>query len=173
MTAESTTGNRRTTGKSKHEAQKRSRGLCTFWLSQRLFGLDVALVGEVVTVETVIPVPGSPPFVRGLFSLRGTPLTLLDLGRVLGLEETGTTADRTIALVVRHDEMVVAFAVDQMEGVVPPERGSVTAPTVDEHPAIASFLMLDDASGRVVTVFEQAYVLERLEAARFLKELDG
>jgi purine-binding chemotaxis protein CheW len=172
MTAESTTGAKRTTARSKRQPLDRSRGLCTFWLSQRLFGLDVSLVGEVVPVDTIVPVPSSPPFVRGLFNLRGTPLTLLDLGLVLGLDDTECTADRAIALVVRHEDMVVAFAVDQMEAVIPPERGSVTAPTVDEHAAIACFVMLDDAPGRVVTVFEAAHLLERLEAARFLKEVD-
>ena len=52
------------------------RNVCAFWLRQRCFALDVALVGEVVSVDVLIRVPLSRPSVRGIFNLRGTPVPL-------------------------------------------------------------------------------------------------
>src|SRR6185295_1390429 len=55
--------------------------LCAFWLGEHCYGLQTALVGEVVTVEALTPVPLAPPPVRGLFNLRGAPVALVDLAR--------------------------------------------------------------------------------------------
>src|ERR1700722_10613998 len=98
----------------------RERGLCTFWLSDRQFGLDVGLVGEIVTVENALPVPLAPAAVRGVFNLRGTPIALLDIGQVLGLDLGKEDELRKTALVVRNEGVVVAFLIDRMETVVPP-----------------------------------------------------
>ena len=40
--------------------------LCTFWLGGRCLGLDVALVGEIVTLSGSTPVPRANDAVRGI-----------------------------------------------------------------------------------------------------------
>ena len=145
------------------------RGVCTFWLGDRHFGLDVALVGEVVTVDAIAKVPMSPDPLRGLFNLRGSPVALLDLGPVLGLPDaTPTSSGAVTALVVRDDEMVVGFVIDRMEAVVPAGRGVLTEPTADDHPAVRGFLELPGVA-HAVTVLHPTVLLERLEAVRFVK----
>src|SRR5215468_5406751 len=63
------------------------RTICAFWLGRRCFGLDVALVGEVVLVEDYAPVPVSHASVLGLFNLRGAPVALVALTDVVGPED--------------------------------------------------------------------------------------
>ncbi len=150
-------------------AGETSRGLCTFWLGGKRFGLEVGLIGEIVTIDTLLPVPMAPGPVRGLFNLRGTPTALLDLGEVLGLEGARADESKTTALVLRTESSVMALLVDRMEAVVPPDRGTVTQPTSDDHPAVGYFLSLDNNPG-VVTVLEPNFLLERIDALRFLKE---
>jgi purine-binding chemotaxis protein CheW len=142
------------------------RGLCTFWLGARHFGLDVSLVGEVVTLDKIAPVPASPPAVRGLFNLRGSPVALLDLSVVLDLETAKSEGGATIALVVRHDELLLGLVIDRMEAVTAIDRGAFVERGVEDHPAVRGFLELGGQKKDVVTVLEPAVLLERLEATR-------
>ena len=145
-------------------------GVCTFFLGDRHFGLDVALVGEVVSVAEVAPVPMAHGSVRGIFNLRGTPVALLDLGEVLALDG-GRIRDVRTALVVRREDLLVGFVIDRMEAVVPVGRGVFTDATTDDHAAVRGFLELEDARG-IVTVLDPSALLERIEATRFLKTED-
>ena len=148
-----------------------ARGLCTFWLGDRYFGLDVSLASEVVAVDAVIPVALAPPAVRGLFNLRGTPVALLELATVLDVNGAASRAAsprrRTqSALVIRHEELLVAVVIDAMDAVVSGDRGAFSEPATRDHPAVKGFFELE-GSNRIVTVIDPAVLLERLEAARF------
>jgi purine-binding chemotaxis protein CheW len=137
--------------------------LCSFWLGQRCFGLDVALVGEVVAVESITPVPKAHSALLGLFNLRGTPVPLVDAASALSLESSAGTK-QSQALVVRHGDLVVALAIDRMDSVIESGRGAFTAPSADgEHPVVEGFLETDRG---VVTIIKQAALLERLQRLR-------
>ncbi len=144
----------------------RDQSICTFWLGERCFGLDVALVGEVVAVEAMTPVPKAPSEVLGLFNLRGTPVPLVDAAAVLSLEGRagGHETAGGIALVIRHGDLVVALSIDRMEAVVEAARGALTPPAAkDEHPVVQGFL---ESGNRVVTIIGPTALLERLERLR-------
>jgi purine-binding chemotaxis protein CheW len=108
-------------------------GLCLFWLGGRLFGIDVSLVGEVVTVEQVLPVPMAPTGVRGLFNLRGSPIVLLDCAEVLRVEEKAQNAATITALVIRTESLSAGLLVDRMEVVLGADQGVANRPTTEER----------------------------------------
>ena len=62
-----------------------SKGLCTFWLDGRCFGIAVTDVQEVVQHQRLTRVPLAPAAVSGLLNLRGQILTALDLRRRIEL----------------------------------------------------------------------------------------
>jgi purine-binding chemotaxis protein CheW len=126
-------------------------------------------VGEVVTLDKIAPVPASPPAVRGLFNLRGTPVALLDLSVVLDLEAAKGDGSATTALVLRNEELLLGLVIDRMEAVTGAERGAFVERGDEDHPAVRGFLELAGVDGEkkeVVTVLEPAVLLERLEATR-------
>ena len=53
------------------------------------FAWELAQVREIIPARNVTRLPGSPAWVLGLLNLRGTVLTVTDLGVRLGLESTG------------------------------------------------------------------------------------
>ena len=53
--------------------------LCTFFLEQRFFGIEVEKVQEVIRYQVITPVPLAPSVVRGLINLRGQIVTAIDL----------------------------------------------------------------------------------------------
>ena len=63
------------------------RRLCTFYLDDMLFGIDVDAVQEVLRFQAMTPVPLAPSVVAGLINLRGQIVTALDMRRRLELPE--------------------------------------------------------------------------------------
>ena len=167
----SSTGSHRDS-RARSSDDRRGRGLCTFWLGARHFGLDVSLVGEVVTLDKIAPVPASPAAVRGLFNLRGMPVALLDLAVVLDLEAAKSGDGATTALVVRDEDLLLGLVIDRMEAVTGADRGTFIERGAEDHPAVRGFLELDGEKKEVVTVLEPAVLIERLEATRLSRVED-
>ena len=94
-----------------------SRGLCTFWLDGRRFGIDVGDVQEVVQPQRLTRVPLAGPAVRGLLNLRGQILTALDLRRRIELGDRAE-GDEPMHIVVRTELGIVSLLVDRIGDVV-------------------------------------------------------
>lgn len=91
--------------------------LSTFHVGKYLFGVDVALVQEVVRLQQITPVPLAPPEIAGLINLRGEVLTAIDLRARLGLPPA--EGDREpVNVVVRVDDEPVSLLVDEIGGVL-------------------------------------------------------
>lgn len=147
--------------------------LCTFWMNREHLALDVALVAELVTLESVIPVPLAPGPVKGLFNLRGTPVPIIDLNEVLKLGGAKPATPKGPALVLRREDLVVAFPVDGMDSVTPLSRHSLTEPGVDDHPAVACLLTSAEKPGQVITVLDPAYLQNALATLRLKGRFEG
>lgn len=72
--------------------------LCTFRLSDRLFGTDIGLVKEVVEHVRVAPVPHSSPDVSGLVNIRGKLHLVVDLRRLFGFPPSSRNEDVRLVL---------------------------------------------------------------------------
>jgi len=62
------------------------RDFCTFWLSGRLFGVDILGVKEITSKVEFTPVFHSPSHIRGYVNIRGHIHLVINLKRLLGLE---------------------------------------------------------------------------------------
>jgi len=146
-------------------------GLCAFWLAGRCFGLDIRWVGEVVALETIARVPNARPAIRGLFNLRGQPVVVLDLARILDLDDRDQPAGK-IGLVLRIGELAAAIQVERIESIIPPGRGELAPRSDGEHRAVIGLLDDRGAGGRIVTVLDSELLRERLQALRYLTDAD-
>jgi purine-binding chemotaxis protein CheW len=91
--------------------------LSTFHVGRYLFGIDVALVQEIVRIQTITPVPLSSPEIAGLINLRGEVLTAIDLRARLGLPPARDGQDR-VNVVVRLDDEPTSLLVDEIGSVI-------------------------------------------------------
>jgi purine-binding chemotaxis protein CheW len=62
-----------------------SQSFVTFIVAGQLFGVPVIRVQDILTPDTVAPVPGAPKEVRGLINLRGRIVTVIDVRTHLSL----------------------------------------------------------------------------------------
>jgi purine-binding chemotaxis protein CheW len=91
--------------------------LSTFHVGAYLFGVEVALVQEIVRMQTITPVPLSESEIAGLINLRGEVLTAVDVRSRLGLP-LATSERPQINVVVRVDDEPVSLLVDEIGGVI-------------------------------------------------------
>ena len=100
-----------------------------FRVGQDLYGSKVTTAQEAIPFRTATRVPGAPRFVRGLINVRGTIVTVIDLG--VRLDETRPMADDGSILLVRQT------GGDRMVGVVVDEVLDVRSLAIDESAAPA------------------------------------
>ena len=101
--------------------------LCTFHLGPYLFGVDVALVQEVLVQQLVTRVPLAPPAVTGVMNLRGQIVMAIDLRTRLELEPRAADA-RPVSIVVKSAGDPVAFLVDRAGDVLSVDREQFERP---------------------------------------------
>ena len=96
-----------------------SRQLCTFYLADQLFGIDVMNVQEVVRQQEMTSVPLAPKDVVGLINLRGRIVTAIDLRARLEMEprEDGGESQNVIVHGTSDTE-VVSLVVDEIGDVL-------------------------------------------------------
>ncbi len=102
---------------------------CTFFLDERMFGIDVLKIQEVIRYQETTEVPLAPAVVRGLLNLRGSIVSTIDLRRRFDMPDlqsealptnvvTQTTTGLTSLLVDRIGEVV---EVDSNDFEFPPD----------------------------------------------------
>lgn len=101
-------------------------GVLAFDVGSETYGISIDQVAEILMPRPVTPLPRTPEFVRGVVSLRGTVLAVLDLGRRLGLPRCATPRSSRI-LVLRDGEESMGFWVERVRGVVRFAPGEVRA----------------------------------------------
>ena len=99
-----------------------ARKLLLFRTGGRAFAVDAGAVREILPATPPTRIPGSPAAVRGLVNVRGTLVTVVDLGLALGVEEgravggaENGSAGRTLVLVERASRPVGLIVDDVLD----------------------------------------------------------
>ncbi len=111
----------------KQVGQETELEIATFYLGELLLGIPISQIEEIGRFRELTPVPGAPPAVRGVMSLRGEVVTVLDLRVVLGLG-TSECGNRTRNVIVRDGGERIGLLVDRMADVVRASRSALLAP---------------------------------------------
>jgi purine-binding chemotaxis protein CheW len=102
-----------------------SASVLAFRLGDENYGLDVAAVCGVRPLSKITPIPGIPPFYRGVINLRGQILTVLDLQVFFGMATTISSnpspLHRELVLVDSHG-LHLGLLATHVEGVVRVQR---------------------------------------------------
>jgi len=83
-----------------------------FRVAGKVYGCEIDAVREIIPYRRATRLPGAPSFVQGLINLRGTIVTVLDLGARLD-PERAPVRDGSIILAT-HGTRVVGVAVDEV-----------------------------------------------------------
>ncbi len=75
------------------KAEKNILELATFYVGDALCGMDILKVQEINKLMEMTKVPQVPDYVTGILNLRGQIVTIVDLGKKLGLGATDLDND--------------------------------------------------------------------------------
>jgi purine-binding chemotaxis protein CheW len=127
------------------------RRLVLFRLNDRLYGIDLDAVREILPVRRATRVPGAPAYVAGLINVRGTIVTVIDLGSRLD-GNSSLTADGSIIL-VEYRQKLVGVAVAEVRDVMMLPAESIERVTEGEG-ADASIAGLGRMHDKVVIILD-------------------
>ncbi len=99
-------------------------------MGRQMFGINVFKVKEVVQCPPLTRTPGSHPVIRGIASLRGNNIPVMDLSHAVGGPKMGDPKDYFI-IITEYNRQMLAFLVGAVERIVnthwedilPPPKG--------------------------------------------------
>ncbi|MCB9726383.1 MAG: purine-binding chemotaxis protein CheW [Spirochaetaceae bacterium] len=154
-------------------------GLVTFRIGGRCFAVPIVLVREINRQLQMTPVHRAPASVRGLVNLRGQIVTVMDLGRRLGLGPV-EIGEKSRMVVLKENSMLrgdvaaglrtaedsIGFLVDEIADILTPEDRDLESPPPN----------LDQTDGRHVVAVcktEESIVSVLNPAAIIRSEIQG
>ena len=88
----------------------------TFHLGDEKYGINVAMVREVLKNTDIAPVPGAPYYVLGIINLRGNVVTVIDTRTRFALPPHEAD-DNTRIVIIEREGSVVGMVVDSVSEV--------------------------------------------------------
>jgi len=86
------------------KAKHHDREILTFRLGDELYGIDISCMREICKLRVVTEVPRSPAFLRGIITLRGTVVPIIDLRQRMDIPQVEPTRASRILIVDHQDE---------------------------------------------------------------------
>jgi purine-binding chemotaxis protein CheW len=111
------------------ETQKRTGTveLATFYVGDALCGMDILKVQEINKLMEMTRVPQAPTYVTGILNLRGQIVTVIDLGKKLGLAQIEFN-DKTRNIIVNSGNEYIGLLVSHISDVIEAEWEKVEKP---------------------------------------------
>jgi len=101
--------------------------LASFFVGEALCGMDILKVQEINKLIEMTRVPQAPDYVLGILNLRGEIVTIIDLGKKLGLKST-EISDKTRNIIVNSKGEHIGLMVEKISDVVQAEFEKIEAP---------------------------------------------
>lgn len=128
------------------------RELLSFELAGSPYAIPVERVREIVRVREMTRVPRVPEWVRGIVTLRGEVVQVIDLRMRLGLRADETNRRSRIIVLHGDDDRITGVLVDSVREVLRVEEESFTAAVDSELGAVAELCLRDDEFVSVIDV---------------------
>lgn len=87
-----------------------------FRVGEEVFAIRLPEINEITTMQKMVSVPKSPPFVNGVINLRGDVITIIDLSKMFGNAPSVAT-DMSRIVIVAVEDQKAGFQVDQILGI--------------------------------------------------------
>ena len=111
--------------------QNHAGQLLTFVVAGEEFGVDILRVQEIRGWSRPMPLPRTPPYIRGVINIRGDIVPIADLRERLGIESL-VPGPTTVIVVVRVEHAsrnrTMGFVVDAMSDVTSVARDAIKPP---------------------------------------------
>lgn len=101
--------------------------LATFYVGDALCGMDILKIQEINKMTEMTQVPQAPGYVKGILNLRGQIVTIIDLGKKLGLSAVEVN-ESSRNIIVNSDNEHIGLLVSRIGDVVQADLQTVERP---------------------------------------------
>ncbi|HSW58092.1 MAG TPA: chemotaxis protein CheW [Dehalococcoidales bacterium] len=139
--------------------------LVVFTLAEESYAVDINMVKEIIQMQPITRVPGTPPSVEGVINLRGSVIPIVDLRKRFQLKTIERNKDTRI-VVVACKGSEVGVIVDSVAEVLRISLEAIEPATsvfADEH--LEHLLGIVKLTNRLVILLDMDHVLSRQEMA--------
>ena len=99
-----------------------------FTLGEEEYAMPIAIVDEIVKVETLIPVPKSKQYFAGMMDIRGKVVNMIDLAVKLGIIDDSSNNHPERAIIINTFQRPTGVLVDKVSHVIHLPPGSIDPP---------------------------------------------
>ncbi len=112
----------------------------TFWTGDRIFGVSIAEVVQIVQMQPFTEVPEFPDYARGIITLRGSIIPIIDVRKRFHMPDK-TYDDRTCIIVCSIAGDYLGFVVDRVDEVTLIVPEEIAEPPVITDTDMTDYLM--------------------------------
>ncbi len=98
------------------EEQRDENRILTFRLEKQFYGVSIAHVEQIISMQPLTEVPEFPAYAKGIMSLRGEVIPVVDLRMCLGMKEAPYT-ERTCIVIANIGTLHLGCIVDEVDAV--------------------------------------------------------
>lgn len=139
-----------------------TRQFCTFFVADRLYGIDVMSVQEITKLMNATKVPLAPSFVHGLINLRGQIATAIGLRELFDLSDPKKSQE-SMNVVCKGDGLLLSLLVDQIGDVIEVEESTFEATPETINPSVGRFMQgVYKISGNLLSIIDVKKIIEVL-----------
>lgn len=110
-----------------------------FSASGKFFGLELSIVREVLQPPEVTKIPNMLAHILGVYNLRGTIITLVDIRQILGLDQNKDKKSDMVIL-LKNGDFTISFIVDRVLDFIEIDNSKIQQETSKIPSRIARYL---------------------------------
>lgn len=119
-------------GPASSEARAPEMALLSFFLGTRRYAVELTRAREILRWRRPTPLPGVPPFIEGVISVRGAVLPVIDLWCRLGLPPSPPSPQHRYVVVATAEGERAALRAERILGVLRLSADDLTPPQTPE-----------------------------------------
>lgn len=111
----------------------------TFWVDERLYGVNIKMVQEITKSMTVTKVPLSPDYIKGLINLRGQIATAVGLRELFNITNSSKEGGG-INVVCKCESYLLSIVVDSVGDVLELDDNLFELTPETVNPEVSKFM---------------------------------
>jgi purine-binding chemotaxis protein CheW len=100
-----------------------------FKVNNEFYGIDVAMVNNIIQLPTITMVPSSPKYFKGIINLRGEIVPVMSLRRKMNYSDDTFTKDSRIIILNIGEDKLIGVIVDAVKEVLTISEDEIEQPS--------------------------------------------
>lgn len=135
----------------------------TFWTDKQLFGVKIANVVQIISIQEITPIPDAPDYAKGVINLRGSIIPVIDVRIRFGKPEA-PYGEHTCIIVTNLEDTYIGFIVDLVDEVTTIEDDQISPPPKVSKDRCNPYLIgIGKVDEKVVMLIDTAKILTENE----------